>query len=148
MYPQRLDDVGGDEFDPPRPAQDADEADAQGRFEDPDNCDDQVFGNRIKRLVCTRPSEHGGDHVACDEAGQVCARWPVTRLEADDECPNCQCGTLEDRGDELVCRGECGHIFPKSRSSVARHRVVPKVCRRCGATSAGGVYCPNGCGRV
>lgn len=24
----------------------------------------------------------------------------------------------------------------------------PKVCRRCGATSAGGLYCPNGCGKV
>lgn len=27
-------------------------------------------------------------------------------------------------------------------------RVVPKVCRRCGAVSQGGVYCPNLCGRI
>lgn len=27
-------------------------------------------------------------------------------------------------------------------------RVVSKTCRRCGATSTGGVYCPNGCGKI
>lgn len=27
-------------------------------------------------------------------------------------------------------------------------RVVPRQCKRCGATSTGGVYCPNGCGKI
>ncbi len=147
MYPTYIDDIGGQEFDPARSPSDADELDAQHEVEEEGNCNEQVFGRRIKRLICTRPDGHGGDHVACDDTGAVCARWPVTELEAEDECPNCQCGTLEDNGDELVCRGECGHIFPKL-SNISRHRVVPKVCRRCGATSTGGVYCPNGCGKI
>ena len=32
-------------------------------------------------------------------------------LQADDECPNCQNGTLELQEDALVCRGECGAFF-------------------------------------
>jgi hypothetical protein len=37
-------------------------------------------------------------------------RW--AHLEAEDECPNCKCGTLEQGEGELCCRGECGTIFP------------------------------------
>lgn len=33
-------------------------------------------------------------------------------LEAEDECPNCFNGTLEQGEGELICRGECGAIFP------------------------------------
>jgi hypothetical protein len=33
--------------------------------------------------------------------------------ESGDECPNCKCGTLEQAGTELLCRGECGAIFSK-----------------------------------
>lgn len=32
---------------------------------------------------------------------------------ADDECPVCNNGTIEDAGDEMRCRGECGSIFKK-----------------------------------
>lgn len=37
-------------------------------------------------------------------------RW--AHLEAEDECPNCKNGTLEQGEGELICRGECGAIFP------------------------------------
>jgi hypothetical protein len=33
----------------------------------------------------------------------------------DEECPECQCGTLERNDDTLCCRGECGGIFPAPR---------------------------------
>lgn len=38
-------------------------------------------------------------------------------LEADDECPNCGTGTLEDQEDRLACRGECGQFFAKRPST-------------------------------
>jgi|7_EtaG_2_1085326.scaffolds.fasta_scaffold03113_2 hypothetical protein len=34
-------------------------------------------------------------------------------MEVGDECPNCHCGTLEETAEELVCRGECGEVWPK-----------------------------------
>lgn len=34
-------------------------------------------------------------------------------MAADDECPNCHCGTLEETDDEFRCRGECGSVFRK-----------------------------------
>jgi len=37
---------------------------------------------------------------------------PVLHAEAEDECPNCKCGTLGHEGEDLVCRGECGAVFP------------------------------------
>lgn len=32
-------------------------------------------------------------------------------MKADDECPNCKSGTLEQNDKDLVCRGECGATF-------------------------------------
>lgn len=40
-----------------------------------------------------------------------------TGLMADDECPNCQNGTLEDQGDGFACRGECGAFFKKDKTN-------------------------------
>lgn len=37
----------------------------------------------------------------------------VTEFSPEEECPNCRNGTLEDGGDNVVCRGECGLVFPK-----------------------------------
>ena len=30
---------------------------------------------------------------------------------AEDECPLCRCGTLEETDEEFVCRGECGEVW-------------------------------------
>jgi len=41
--------------------------------------------------------------------------WYDPKEEAmteNDECPVCKCGTLEKNENDLVCRGECGAIFP------------------------------------
>lgn len=40
-----------------------------------------------------------------------------------------------------ACRG---FVLP----SHGRGRVVQRTCKRCGAVSSGGVYCPTGCGRI
>lgn len=137
MYPH-LDDVGGQEYDPPRAGRYPDELDAQHEFEAPGTCQDRVHGPVSGRLVCTRPEAHDGDHVAGDSIGLVYGRWPAQGYEEDDECPNCRNGTLEESGDDLVCRGECGQIFKKKKHPTARHRCVPKEDRCvCGAAKLG-----------
>lgn len=40
----------------------------------------------------------------------------MSRCEQDDECPLCQCGTVEIVGDEVRCRGECGSVVTKQSS--------------------------------
>lgn len=58
-----------------------------------------------------------GPYESFDEACVVHENqesWVMTlepSLEPEDECPNCKNGTLEQGEGELVCRGECGHIF-------------------------------------
>lgn len=50
------------------------------------------------------------------------------QLEPDDECPNCQCGTLEESTcrKRLVCRGECGQFFPRHDVFVIQsHETMP-----------------------
>lgn len=37
----------------------------------------------------------------------------MSAMLSGDECPNCQCGTIEETCDEFVCRGECGTVWPK-----------------------------------
>lgn len=51
-------------------------------------------------------------------------------------------GTLTSMG--RVCNGVTKIIG----SSSGHGRVVPKTCGRCGAASTGGVWCPNGCGKI
>ena len=42
-----------------------------------------------------------------------------------------------------------GALHHRVRRALVKHgRVAPKVCKRCGAQSSGGHYCPNGCGRL
>ena len=34
----------------------------------------------------------------------------LSRAEDGDECPLCQCGTVEVRDGDVSCRGECGAV--------------------------------------
>jgi len=47
----------------------------------------------------------------------------------DDECPNCQNGTIGLQNDRLVCRGECGNDFGGVEDEVDWRKTI---CEQCG----------------
>lgn len=144
----------GQEFNPPRQPFDQDEVDADSW--DGPRCEDQFNG-----LWCTRSLSHIGDHVASngDPPFFVVGRWTRPPHLGFDHCPICGAMLAANQASERECPHGDGVFWPHVRlspaSSGSKGRVTssgqtsrPAVCRRCGATSTGGVYCPNGCGKV
>lgn len=60
--------------------------------------------------------------------------------------------TLRDKGSVVFDLGHRpGELVPPEFQVTAdkgRYGSAQVVCKRCGATSSGGVYCPSGCGRI
>ena len=121
----------------PRLPADAEEHDAFGNF-------GRECLAGIDSLRCTRPLGHKGAHVAGEGTGYVVERWAQGDRPC---CEECSCTHEDD--------GQCGCEYVDDRRIGSQHpyapprgRVTPRRCRRCGATSTGGAYCPNGCGRI
>lgn len=135
----------GEKFDQLKWPSDAEEAEAGSASV---LCKDPFDG-----LTCTREAGHSGDHVAARSPSRLIAgRW--TRLlypphrEAD-RCPICGAMLLAAFGAEKECpNGHGAFVLAHVKVSTRKGRVVSKNCGRCGAASEGGVWCPNGCGRV
>lgn len=53
-------------------------------------------------------------------------RYGNDSYDPGDECPNCKSGTLEDQGDLLACRGECGQLFNKAPRKATPFEHIPK----------------------
>lgn len=91
----------------------------------------------------------GSDALAADAIARVTG-WPVHKsYDRDDE--------LDPLG--RAAKAGTDHYRPYfdvslsdaerwEQNRTGRHRVVPRTCRRCGALSTGGAWCPMGCGKL
>ncbi len=76
---------------------------------------------------------------------------PYCELDADDFHPTTEPAIMSAQDLIELFRQAHAAGWPgggRDLSAGTKGRVVAKICRRCKATSTGGVYCPNGCGKV
>jgi hypothetical protein len=57
---------------------------------------------------CGKPANYHPEMCLCPD----CEAKLLRETDHGDECPLCQCGTVEHADGEVKCRGECGATVP------------------------------------
>jgi len=133
-------------------------------FEEPDKCGDCGSTAPMSEEDVSINGQDGWRAWLCPDCGCAhikhpgkCAVYSCNHQAggpayADDDgrsfCPCCFASPAYPGGDPASCDGPMPADDGSTGTAGSIHRAQSKVCPKCGATSAGGLYCPNGCGKV